>query len=116
MTPLAATVIDDLVEELPVPKDGILSRILHDDAHLHVTGFAFAAGQELTRHTASMPAVVQVVAGRLDLVLGDRAVTARPGGWLLMPRGLEHEVHAVEPTVMLLTMIKDDAGDAIPAG
>ncbi|MFF8193440.1 hypothetical protein ACF05L_21860 [Streptomyces bobili] len=68
---MTATVITDLAAELTVPEDGTLSRVLYRDDRLRVVGFAFAAGQELTEHTSTLPVIIQVVAGRLDLVLGE---------------------------------------------
>ncbi|MGW7296476.1 cupin domain-containing protein [Streptomyces sp. NPDC054829] len=102
-----ATVITDLTDELPLPEDGTLSRVLYRDDRLRVVGFAFAAGQELTEHTSALPVVIQVVRGRLDLVLGDEKTQAGPGTWIHLPARMPHSVHAVEPTVMLLTMLAD---------
>ncbi|MFK4104236.1 cupin domain-containing protein [Streptomyces sp. NPDC019531] len=102
---MTATVITDLVAELTVPEDGTLSRVLYRDDRLRVVGFAFAAGQELTEHTSALPVVIQVVQGRLDLVLGDEKTEAKTGSWIHLPARLPHTVHATEPSVMLLTML-----------
>ena len=100
-----ATLFTDLAGEVEIPKDGTLSRVLYKDAGLRLVVFAFDAGQELTEHTASVPAVVQVVTGRLHLTLGSEEVTGEPGGWFRMPADLPHSVRALEPSVMLLTML-----------
>ncbi|SBT92069.1 Cupin domain protein [Streptomyces sp. DI166] len=110
---MTATVITDLTEELPLPEDGTLSRVLYRDDRLRVVGFAFAAGQELTEHTSALPVVIQVIRGRLDLVLGDEKTQAEPGTWIHMPARMPHSVHAVEPTVMLLTMLADPRPTAV---
>jgi quercetin dioxygenase-like cupin family protein len=102
---MSATVITDLAAELPLSEDGTLSRVLYRDDRLRVVGFAFAAGQELTEHTSALPAVIQVVEGRLDLVLGDEKTEAIPGCWIHLPAKLPHTVRATEPTIMLLTML-----------
>ncbi|MEU7244172.1 cupin domain-containing protein [Streptomyces sparsogenes] len=100
-----ATVIQDLAAELAPPEDGTLSRVLYRDDRLRVVGFAFAAGQELTEHTSALPVVIQVVQGRLDLVLGAEKTEATPGTWVHLPARLPHTVRATEPTIMLLTML-----------
>ncbi|GGW54857.1 cupin [Streptomyces lucensis JCM 4490] len=107
---MTATVIGDLSAALPLPEDGTHSRVLYRDERLRVVGFAFAAGQELTEHTSALPVVIQVIRGRLDLVLGEEKTEARPGSWIRLPARLPHSVRATEPSVMLLTMLPDAAG------
>ncbi|MFJ9863815.1 cupin domain-containing protein [Streptomyces sp. NPDC101165] len=102
---MTATLIQDLAAELPLSEDGTLSRVLYRDDRLRVVGFAFATGQELTEHTSALPVVIQVVQGRLDLVLGEEKAEATPGTWIHLPARLPHSVRALEPTVMLLTML-----------
>ncbi|QOV33493.1 cupin domain-containing protein [Streptomyces ferrugineus] len=111
---MSATVIPDLTTELPLPEDGTLSRVLYRDDRLRVIGFAFAQGQELTEHTSALPVVIQVVQGRLDLVLGDEKSVATPGSWIHLPARLPHTVRAIDPTIMLLTMLP--APDPTAAG
>jgi len=100
-----ATVFTDIATEVEIPQDGTLSRVLYQDERLRLVAFAFDAGQELTEHTAAVPAVVQVLRGRLHLTLGAEEVTAEPGAWIRMPAKLPHSVRALEPSVMLLTML-----------
>ena len=102
-----ATVFTDIAAEVEIPQDGTLSRVLYKDERIRLVVFAFDAGQELTEHTASVPAVIQVVRGRFDLTLGDEEVTADPSTWIRMPANLPHSVRAVEPSVMLLTMLPE---------
>lgn len=109
------TVIDDLCADLPVPDGGTLSRVLYRDDRMRVVGFAFDAGQELTEHTSAMPVVIQVIRGRLDLILGEEKAQAVAGSWIHLPARLPHTVSATEPTVMLLTMLAAPARPA-PAG
>ncbi len=101
-----ATVIADLAAEVEIPQDGTLSRVLYTDDQIRVVVFAFDAGQELTEHTAAAPAVVEVLSGRLRLTLGPDVVEAGPGSWTHMPARLPHAVVALEPSVMLLTLLR----------
>lgn len=101
----AATVIPRLLDELPIPTDGTLSRTLYQDDVLRLVGFAFAEGQELTEHSSALSVVIQVLRGRLFLRLGEEETELTPGGWVHMPPRLPHAVRALEPTVMLLTMV-----------
>ncbi|MFE1293992.1 cupin domain-containing protein [Streptomyces sp. NPDC058731] len=102
---MSATVIPDLTADLPLAEDGTLSRVLYRDDRLRVVGLSFATGQELTEHTSALPVVIQVIQGRLDLVLGEEKTEATPGSWIHLPARLPHTVRATEPTIMLLTML-----------
>lgn len=105
-TPPAATVIADLRSEVDVPQDGTLSRVLYKDDDVRLVVFAFDTDQELTEHTASMPAIIQVITGSCRLGLGDTSITAVPGTWVHMDAHLQHSVVALEPTILLLTLLR----------
>jgi quercetin dioxygenase-like cupin family protein len=100
-----ATVLADIPATVPVSPDGTLSRVLHTDGDLRLVGFSFDTGQELTEHAAARPAIVQVLSGRLQMTLGAKQVEVGPGDWVHMPARLPHALVALEPTVMLLTML-----------
>ncbi|HET9494297.1 MAG TPA: cupin domain-containing protein [Chloroflexia bacterium] len=100
------TYYSDLVEELQIPKDGILSRILLKNEHVNVTVFGFDAGQELTEHTAATPAIVQIVRGEATLTIGTDKKEVGPGAWLYMPARMPHGVSAKTPVIMLLVLVK----------
>lgn len=100
------TVISQLAAELEIPKDGTLSRVLYKDDQIRLVLFGFDADQELTEHTASLPAVLQIISGRAEITLGSETVTAEPGCWIHMEASLPHSVVALEPTVLLLTLLK----------
>ena len=100
-----ATTFTDLAAEVEIPTDGTLSRVLYKDEAIRLVVFAFDTGQELTEHTASRPALIQVIRGRLHVTLGDENVDAAPGSWIRMPAQLPHSVRAIEPSIMLLTLL-----------
>jgi quercetin dioxygenase-like cupin family protein len=106
MTPDRATVFADIAAEVEIPTDGTLSRVLLSDDRVRVVVFAFDEGQELTEHTAAVPAIVQVIRGRMRLALGTEVTNAGPGAWAYMAANLPHSILALEPSVLLLTMLK----------
>ena len=73
------THFSDLAKEVQAPDKGILSRTLFSDDRLKVVLFGFAQGEELSEHTASMPAVLHFLQGEAKLMLGDNTVKAKPG-------------------------------------
>jgi quercetin dioxygenase-like cupin family protein len=109
MTKPDYTYIADLAKEVGIPADGILSRTLYSDDQVKVVVFGFDAGQELSEHTASMPAILHIMQGEARLTLGDDSMEAGAGAWVHMPSGLRHSVHARTPVVMLLLMVKSAA-------
>lgn len=98
--------LPDLAKEVDIPKDGILSRTLHNDDRSKVVIFGFAPGQELSAHTAPMPAILYIVQGEVRLRLGSDSMDAQAGAFVHMPPNLEHGIVAKTPTVMLLLMLK----------
>ncbi len=99
------TFLPNLAAEVEIPADGTLSRVLHRDERLRLVVFAFDTDQELTEHTAAVPAVLQVISGRIEMGLAGDSVTVEPGGWLRMDAHLPHSLVALEPTVLVLTML-----------
>lgn len=89
-----------------VPPDAIVSRQIHADDLVKVTLFGFAAGQELSEHTASKPAILQVLAGEGTFGLGGERFEVGPGSFAYMAPHLPHTVTARTPLVLLLTMLK----------
>ncbi len=100
------THINDLAKEVQPPDKGILSRTLFNDDRLKVVLFGFGQGEELSEHTASMPAVLHFLQGEARLTLGDDTLEAKPATWVHMPSGLKHSIKAKTPVVMLLLLLK----------
>ncbi len=89
-----------------IPEASIVSRQLINDDHVKATLFGFAAGQELSEHTASRPVILQVVSGEGTFSFGDEVVEVGPGSFAHMAPHLPHAVKARTPLVMLLLMLK----------
>ncbi|MFQ5912926.1 MAG: cupin domain-containing protein [Nitrospinota bacterium] len=101
------TYVADLSRHLPdIPADAIVSRTLFSDDHAKAVLFSFAAGQELSEHTASMPAILHILEGEARLTLDGDTVEARAGSWTHIPPDLPHGVLAKTPVLMLLLLIK----------
>ena len=98
------THIVDLAKEAEPPEDGILTRTLFNDDDLKAVLFGFGPGQELSEHTASMPAILHILQGEATLTLGEDTVEAKPGTWIHMAPELKHSVQAMTPVVMLLLL------------
>jgi quercetin dioxygenase-like cupin family protein len=102
----AYTHVVDLAKEVQPPEKGILSRTLFNDDRLKVVLFGFGQGEELSEHTASMPAILHFLQGEARLTLDEDPVEAKSGSWVHMPKGMRHSIQAKTPLVMLLLLMK----------
>jgi len=87
-------------------RASIVSQTLIDKPAGTLTLFAFDAGQGLSEHTAPYDAVVQILEGEAELVIGGKPVKAGAGRTVIMPARIPHAVRAVKKFKMLLTMIR----------
>ena len=101
---------EDLAESVTISPGSIVSRTLRADEHAKLVVFGFDKGQELSEHTASVPAIIHIISGEADLTLGGEKQSAKAGTWAWMPAHLPHSITAKTPVVMLLTMFKGTKG------
>ncbi len=101
---------EDLAQSVQISPGSIVSRSLHGDERTKVVLFGFDAGQELSEHTASIPAIIHILSGEAELNLGGETKKATAGSWAWMPANLPHGIVAKTPVVMLLNMLKSTAG------
>lgn len=96
----------DTREQGRVPENGILSQTIQSDERTKVVLFGFAAGQELSAHTAPYAATLMFLKGEASLRLGSEEHEAVEGTFVYMTPHLEHGIKARTDVVMLLTMMK----------
>ena len=68
--------------------------------------FAFDKGQALSEHAAPFDAVVQVIEGTCEYIIGGVSHIVKAGQLIIMPANIPHAVKAPEAFKMLLFMIK----------
>lgn len=100
------TQIADLARHLTIQPASTVSSTIYGDAGTKVVLFGFAAGQELSEHTATMPAVLHFISGTATVTLGDTTIEAGPNTWVHMAAHLPHSIVAHTDIVMLLTLLK----------
>lgn len=99
-------------EETKFAANGIVSRTLLSTANCRVLLFGFAEGQELTEHTSTQHALVQVLSGECEFSLGGKARVLKAGELVYMPPNEPHAVKATKQFSMLLTLSKPEAAGA----
>ena len=101
------TYVSDLEGIMPqIAEDSIISRTFLDEENVKGILFGFAAGQELSEHTASRPAILHFLSGEAELTLGNDESLAKTGTWVHMPAHLPHSILAKTPVIMLLLMVR----------
>jgi quercetin dioxygenase-like cupin family protein len=88
----------------------VVSRTLVKQNTCTLTAFAFDAGQALSEHTAPFDAIVQILEGTVDLVIGGKPVSAQAGQIVLMPANVPHALTAATKLKFLLLMARGTTG------
>jgi len=68
--------------------------------------FSFDEEQGLTEHTAPFDAMVQILDGEAQIIIGGNSNLVKKGESIIMPANVTHALQAVKRFKMLLTMIK----------
>lgn len=72
---------------------------------LRQTVLALLAGRDLAEHDSPGEATLQVLQGRVRLTAGDDAWDGQTGDYVALP-ARRHALHAVEDSVVMLTVLK----------
>jgi quercetin dioxygenase-like cupin family protein len=95
-----------LAQETQFAPNGIVSRTLLRTSTARVVLFGFSEGQELTEHTSTQHALVEILSGECEFSLAGKPHNLKAGDFLNMPPNLAHAVRATKPFSMLLTLLK----------
>lgn len=95
-----------LPTETQYAPNGIVSRTLLRAPNSRVVLFGFAEGQELTEHTSTQHALIQILSGECEFSLAGIPHNLKAGHMLYMPPHLAHSVKATKQFSMLLTLSK----------
>lgn len=96
----------NLKENVSYVQGSVVSKVLVRNEKGNITLFAFDKGEQLSEHTAPFDALVQVLDGTVEIILGGKKHVLSEGECIIMPAGVTHALTAVEKFKMLLTMIR----------
>ena len=94
--------------ETKFAPNGIVSRTLLRTGSTRVVLFGFAEGQELTEHTSTQNAVVQILSGECEFSLAGKPHAVKAGDLIYMPPNLPHALKATTQFSMLLTLSRPE--------
>jgi quercetin dioxygenase-like cupin family protein len=87
-------------------EGGIVSKTVLKKETGNISLFSFAKGESLSEHTAPFDALIQVVDGKGEIIIGGSSYLLEAGQCILMPANITHAVKAAEKFKMVLTMIR----------
>jgi quercetin dioxygenase-like cupin family protein len=95
-------------ESVDYSEGGIVSKTVLKKQTGNISLFSFAKGEALSEHTAPFDAMIQVVDGKGEVIIGGKSFILEAGQCIIMPANIAHAVNAVEKFKMVLTMIKSE--------
>jgi quercetin dioxygenase-like cupin family protein len=108
MEPILFPKAQSLMPETQIEyQDGsIVSKTIVKKEKGNITLFAFDKGQALSEHTAPFDALISVIDGKSEVIIGGNSNIVETGQIILMPANIPHAVNAIEKFKMMLIMIK----------
>ena len=92
--------------ETQFAPNGIVSRTLLRTPTTRLVLFGFSDGQELSEHTSTQQAVVQILTGQCEFSVAGKSHSLKQGDLFYMPPNAPHAVKAKGEFSMLLTLSK----------
>ncbi|MGD2200950.1 MAG: cupin domain-containing protein [Candidatus Bathyarchaeota archaeon] len=98
--------VERLKEVIDYQDGAVVSRTIIDKPTGTVTLFAFDEGEGLSEHTTPFDALVQVLDGEVEIIIGSEPYILTEGEAIIMPADIPHALRAISAFKMLLTMVK----------
>jgi quercetin dioxygenase-like cupin family protein len=95
-------------ESVDYSEGGIVSKTVLKKETGNISLFSFVKGEALSEHTAPFDAMITVVDGKGEVIIGGKSFILSAGQSIIMPANITHAVNAVEKFKMVLTMIKSN--------
>ncbi len=102
---LADSVIYEL-SELKYQDNSIVSKVIIKNSAGNTTLFAFDKGESLSPHSAPFDALVYILEGQAEIMIGDNSYKLEKDNYIIMPANIMHSVKALTKFKMILIMLK----------
>lgn len=96
----------NLISDITIQKDAIVSKMILKNDGGTVTLFAFDAEQSLSKHSAPFDALFHCIEGKFTVTIDNASNFLLKDELILLPSNIPHAVHADEASKCILTMIK----------
>lgn len=98
------SLVTQLKDKIEYAETGVLSKVLVKLPACQYTLFCLAAETDISEHTSTRNAVVQVIEGRGILTLEGKDIILEPGVFVFMPANAPHALKADTNLAFLLTL------------
>ncbi len=96
----------DASESISYAPGSVVSKTIVKKPSGNITLFAFDKGEGLAEHSSPHDALVQVLDGKVEIVIAGISYFLQAGQNILLPANIPHALKATEQFKMMLTMIK----------
>jgi quercetin dioxygenase-like cupin family protein len=93
-------------EAVDYSTQSVISRQVLKNEKGNITLFAFDKGEGLSEHTAPFDAIVLVLDGKAEVIIGGQPKILQTGEAIIMPSNIPHALKALERFKMMLVMIR----------
>ena len=94
----------NLRDHIEYPASGVLSKVIWKNELCQYSLFCLAAGTEISEHTSTRTATVQVIEGTGSLTLKGEPIALTPGMFIFMEANAPHALEAASNLAFLLTL------------
>ncbi|MBY8992194.1 MAG: cupin domain-containing protein [Candidatus Lokiarchaeota archaeon] len=96
----------DLDKMLDYQEGSVVSRTIMNKNVGTVTLFSFDKDEGLSEHTAPFDALVYILDGEAEIIIGNQTHIVKKGQMIIMPANEPHALKALKQFKMMLVMIK----------
>jgi quercetin dioxygenase-like cupin family protein len=93
-----------LHDHIEYPDSGVLSKVIWKDDLCQYSLFCLAANTEISEHTSTRNATVQVIEGDGTLTLNGERIPLKPGVFIFMAANAPHALEAASNLAFVLTL------------
>ena len=93
-----------IVQNLPITREGIVSKVPFETKNMQVSVFSVAAGQEISEHTSPKAVVVTLISGALNFTVGNAVHHMVAGDFVYLAPNEPHALTACEDSRVQLVM------------
>ena len=93
-------------ESIEYADSSVVSKTIVKKPSGNITLFAFDKGEGLAEHSSPHDALVQMLDGKAEIVIGGTPYNLQVGQNIILPANIPHALKAIEKFKMMLTMIK----------
>ena len=97
----------ELAASVGYSAQSVVSKQLIKKETGNVTLFAFDKGEGLSEHTAPFDALVTILDGKAEIIIGGVSNLLETSEAIIMPANIPHALKAIEKFKMMLVMIRE---------